>query len=180
MLCAIGPTAIKILRMLLDSRDRAARLEKCAGAAPTYASQTPAGQVCQAGKSAKGAEVMDARRAFVRRTVIRSGRVAITSSKTEIDKTKPFRHADSARRGLDARGFESRHELLEAEPFDAAQRDTPSSRRSRRRRSRIPSCRDSQTPRSRCPSCRRLFYLLHEPYQLARKPRCDRFRAVMA
>ncbi len=131
----------------------------------------PSGQVCQ---------VMDARRAFVRRTVIRSGRVAITSSKTEIDKTKPFRHADSARRGLDARGFESRHELLEAEPFDAAQRDTPSSRRSRRRRSRIPSCRDSQTPRSRCPSCRRLFYLLHEPYQLARKPRCDRFRAVMA
>ena len=66
-------------------------------------------------------------RAVVRRTVIRSGRVAITSSKTEIDKTKPFRHADSARRGLDARGFESRHELLEAEPFDAAQRDTPSS-----------------------------------------------------
>jgi len=53
MLSAIGPTAIKILRVLLDSRDRAPRLEKCAGAAPAYTSQTPSGQICQAGKSAK-------------------------------------------------------------------------------------------------------------------------------
>ena len=32
-----------------------------------------------------------------------------------------LRHADGARRGLNARGFERRHQLLEAEPFDAAE-----------------------------------------------------------
>ena len=63
MLCAIGPTAIKILRVLLDSRDRAARLEKCAGAAPAYASQTPAGKSAKRASLPSGqvCQVMDAR-----------------------------------------------------------------------------------------------------------------------
>ena len=61
--------------------------------------------------------------------------------------------ADGARRGLDARGFERLHQLLEAHAPRRRRAGFPPSPRSRRRRSRIPSCRDSRAPRSRCRSC---------------------------
>ena len=68
------------------------------------------------------------------------------------DRARRLRDADRARGGLDARGLEGLHQLLEALPLDPAEEVSPPAPRSRRRRVRIPSCPGSRAPRSRRPS----------------------------